>query len=65
MDSQRIQEIVDSPVMVNVSYHGIPVYIQEVYPDKETAKIFPLDAMNHEQEVDIKGLLEEGPKVID
>ncbi|MDG5790067.1 H-type small acid-soluble spore protein [Evansella sp. AB-P1] len=59
MDSQRAQEIVDSPTMINVSYHGVPVYIQEVNTNKETARIFPLDEMENEQEVDINGLIEE------
>lgn len=61
MDPNRAQEIVNSPTMVNVSYRGIPVYIQGVNPDQQTAKVFPLDEMDHEQEVDLQGLIEEGP----
>ncbi|WP_188454836.1 H-type small acid-soluble spore protein [Virgibacillus oceani] len=56
MDIQRAQEIMRSPVLINVNYHGIPVYIQDVSPD--TATIFPLDEMNNEQQVDLNGLSE-------
>lgn len=59
MDLHRAEQIINSDVFVNVHYHGIPVYIQNVNEDK--AQIFPLDAMNQEQEVDLKGLNETGP----
>jgi small acid-soluble spore protein H (minor) len=59
VDIQRAEKIVQSDVFVNVHYHGIPVYIQEV--SGETAKVFPLDAIHHEQEVDLEGLNESGP----
>ncbi|MCE7791110.1 H-type small acid-soluble spore protein [Salipaludibacillus sp. CUR1] len=61
MDSQRVKEIINSPVMINVTYHGIPVYIEEVDPGSQTAVVLPLDEMDHHQEVDIEGLVEEGP----
>lgn len=61
MDSQRVKEIINSPVMINVTYHGIPVYIEEVDPGSQTAVVLPLDEMDHQQEVDIEGLVEEGP----
>ncbi|RKL67851.1 H-type small acid-soluble spore protein [Salipaludibacillus neizhouensis] len=61
MDNHRIKEIIESPVMINVSYHGIPVYIEEVNEANNTATIFPLDEMDHSQEVDLSGLVEEGP----
>jgi small acid-soluble spore protein H (minor) len=59
VDIQRAEKIVQSDVFVNVHYHGIPVYIQEV--NGETAKVFPLDAIHQEQEVDLDGLNESGP----
>lgn len=59
MDIQRAEKIINSDVFVNVHYHGIPVYLQEV--NQSTAKVFPLDSMNHEQEVDLEGLNETGP----
>ncbi|MBU9722387.1 MULTISPECIES: H-type small acid-soluble spore protein [Bacillaceae] len=58
MDIQRAQEIIESPTMINVNYHGIPVYIQQVNSNENTANVFPLDEMDHEQEVDINGLVE-------
>ncbi|MBS4223676.1 H-type small acid-soluble spore protein [Lederbergia citrea] len=58
MNIQRAQEIIDSHVMINVNYHGIPVYIKEVH--NKTVTIFPLDEMENEQEVDLNGLIEEG-----
>ncbi|SET21216.1 small acid-soluble spore protein H (minor) [Oceanobacillus limi] len=61
MDKHRAQEIMSSPTMINVSYHGIPVYLQEVPLNGDKAKVFPLDEMHNEQEVDLNGLFEEGP----
>ncbi|RKQ33557.1 H-type small acid-soluble spore protein [Oceanobacillus halophilus] len=58
MDSKRAKEIIDSVTMINVNYHGIPVYIQDVHDKEETATVFPLDEMNHEQKVDLNGLTE-------
>jgi small acid-soluble spore protein H (minor) len=59
MDTDRAEKIVNANVFVNVNYRGIPVYIQEV--GQHTAKVFPLDSMNQEQEVDLEGLNESGP----
>ncbi|WP_099159130.1 H-type small acid-soluble spore protein [Virgibacillus ndiopensis] len=56
MDIHRAQEILNSPVLINVNYHGIPVYIQDI--NQDTATIFPLDEMNNEQQVDLNGLSE-------
>ncbi|MBB5174723.1 H-type small acid-soluble spore protein [Texcoconibacillus texcoconensis] len=61
MNTQRAQEIINAPVMINVEYHGIPVYIQDVNEDDETVTIFPLDEMDNTQEVDLTGLVEVGP----
>ncbi|MBP1970189.1 small acid-soluble spore protein H (minor) [Virgibacillus natechei] len=58
MDKQKAEEILDSYVMINVNYHGIPVYIQALNADDETATVFPLDEMDHEQVVDLNGLRE-------
>ncbi|WP_163969354.1 H-type small acid-soluble spore protein [Oceanobacillus halotolerans] len=63
MEVDRLQEIVQSPAMININYHGIPVYIQEVDDKNETARVFPLDEMDHEQFVDLNGLTEEGPSI--
>ncbi len=58
MNTQRAQEIATSPVMANVTYNGIPIYIQHVDNDKETARIFPLDEPNNEEEVPLTQLEE-------
>ncbi|MBS4207027.1 H-type small acid-soluble spore protein [Bacillus sp. FJAT-50079] len=61
MDSERAQEILNSPVKINVAYHGIPVFIEKVHDEKKTATVFPLDEMKNSQEVELEGLYEEGP----
>ncbi|QED47777.1 small acid-soluble spore protein H [Cytobacillus dafuensis] len=58
MNSQRAQEIAASPVMANVTYNGVPIYIQKVDDNNETARIYPLDEPNHEQEVSLSLLKE-------
>lgn len=58
MDSERAKEIIQSPEMINVSYRGIPVYLKEVNTEQQTALVFPLDEMENEQIVELKGLLE-------
>ncbi|GAA0465248.1 H-type small acid-soluble spore protein [Alkalibacillus silvisoli] len=60
MDRKQAEEIVNSLIMINVKYRGIPVYIQTVN-DNQTATVFPLDEMHHEQEVDLQGLYEDDP----
>mgnify|MGYP001426005007 CR=1 FL=1 len=58
MDSERVKEILQSTAMVQVGYNGIPVYIEEIDEVNKTAKVFPLDNMDHVQYVDIEGLHE-------
>lgn len=61
MDIDRAQEIIDSRALINVNYHGIPVFLQQVHAEDETATVFPLDEMDREQIVELNGLTEEGP----
>ncbi|WP_233879800.1 H-type small acid-soluble spore protein [Virgibacillus halodenitrificans] len=56
MDKQRAQEIMDSLAMIQVHYHGIPVYIEGI--NNETATVFPLDEMHNSQTVELQGLSE-------
>ncbi|SDZ23678.1 small acid-soluble spore protein H (minor) [Evansella caseinilytica] len=58
MDTRRAQEIIDSPVMINVTHQGVPIYIKDVDPDRETATIYPMDDTGNEQEVDVNALIE-------
>ncbi|MCT1576806.1 H-type small acid-soluble spore protein [Oceanobacillus kimchii] len=57
MDYNRAQQIIDSSELIQVTYHGIPVYIQSL-DSNNIAKVFPLDNMEDLQFVDIDGLLE-------
>lgn len=59
MDSTRAQEIASSPVMANVLCDGVPVYIQHVDEQNETARIFPLDHPEDEREVPLYTLMEQ------
>ncbi|RCX23414.1 small acid-soluble spore protein H (minor) [Fontibacillus phaseoli] len=58
MNSQRAKEIVASPTMVNVACNGVPIYIQHVNERNETARIYPLDQPEQEQEVALSQLTE-------
>ncbi|MCL6517072.1 small acid-soluble spore protein H [Alicyclobacillus sp.] len=58
MDARRAQEIAASPVMANVTYNGTRVYIQSVDAARDTARIFPLDQPEREQDVPVH-MLEE------
>lgn len=58
MNKQRAQEIAASPVMTNVTYNGVQIYIQNVDENNETARIFPLSEPNDEQEVPVSSLIE-------
>jgi len=58
VNKQRAQEIASSPVMANVTYNGTPVYIQNVDENRETARIYPLDQPEKEQEVSVNELIE-------
>lgn len=58
MNVQRAQEISESPIMANVVFNGVRVYIQHVNEDKETARIYPFDDPEKEQEVPLAHLME-------
>ncbi|WP_108669157.1 small acid-soluble spore protein H [Peribacillus acanthi] len=58
MNKQRAQQIAASPVMSHVTYNEIPVYIQNIDEKNETARIYPLDQPNNEQDVPLSNLVE-------
>ena len=58
MNVQRAQEIASSPSMEHVEYNGVPIYIQRVDEQNETARIYPLDQPDQEQEVPLRSLTE-------
>lgn len=63
MNKQRAQEISASPIMENVEYNGVRVYIQHVNEENETARIYPLDQPDLEQEVPVRSLFEPDSRV--
>lgn len=58
MNIQRAKEIASSPVLANVTYEGVRVYIQHVDEKNETARIYPLDQPEDEQEVTLNSIIE-------
>ncbi|MGG2025990.1 small acid-soluble spore protein H [Gottfriedia sp. S16(2024)] len=58
MNKQRAQEIASSAEMANVTYNGVPIYIQHVDETNETARIYPLGQPDREEEVSINSLSE-------
>ncbi|KAB7704396.1 small acid-soluble spore protein H [Bacillus aerolatus] len=58
MNKQRAQEIAASPVMADVTYNEAPIYIQNVDESNETARIYPLDEPQNEQDVPLSNLKE-------
>lgn len=59
MNKQRAQEIASSGRMANVLYQGAPVYIQHVDEQNETARIYPVDQPEREQDVSLNELEEQ------
>lgn len=59
MNRQRAQEIAESPVMANVSFNGMPIYIQNVDEENHTARIYPLDNPDKEMDVSLDELKED------
>lgn len=58
MDINRAKEIAASPVMEDVRYNGVPIYIQHVDEANETARIYPLSEPEQEMEVPLRSLAE-------
>jgi len=56
MDKQRAEEIIASPSMIQVTFHGMPVYIEAV--NEYSANIRPLDGSGPRQLVLLKDLVE-------
>ena len=59
MNVQRAKDIADSPVMANVTYDDVPIYIQRVDGQTGIARIYPLDKPENEQEVPVNSLIEQ------
>lgn len=59
MNILRAKEIASMPDMAKVTLNGVPVYIQHVDEENETARVFPLHEPQKEQSVSIRELKEE------
>lgn len=59
MDKKRAKEIASSPIMANVTYNGMPIYIENVNEDKETASIHSFNKPGESKEVSLNNLVEE------
>ncbi|MBB3112646.1 small acid-soluble spore protein H (minor) [Paenibacillus phyllosphaerae] len=59
MITQRAKEIAASPTMANVTLNGIPVFIQHVDEQSETARVYPLDQPEAEETVPLRQLIEQ------
>lgn len=58
MDVQRAAQISQDPIMCEVTYNGMQVYIQHVDTEQEMARIFPLESPQDEQTVPVRSLME-------
>jgi small acid-soluble spore protein H (minor) len=58
MKIKRAGEIVSSPVMANVTYYDVPVYIESVASENKTAVIHPLSQPGGRQRVSVSNLVE-------
>lgn len=59
MDKERAKEIAASPIMANVTYDGMPIYIQYIDEDNDAARIYFLDQPDTQQVVPLNNLKEE------
>lgn len=59
MDDERAKEIIFSPIMYEVTYNGVPIYIESVNSDNTTANIHFFDQPNSSQKVSISSLIEQ------
>jgi len=59
MDKQRAKEIRESENLINVTYHGDPIYIQNVNENNETANVYELENPQKQHEVSVDDLTEQ------
>ena len=59
MDDERAKEIIFSPIMYEVTYNGVPIYIESINSDNATANIHFFDQPNSSQKVSISSLIEQ------
>lgn len=59
MNNKRAREIMESPETINVTYNGEMIYIQNVDETNDTARVYPLNNPEAEQDVPLRMLKEE------
>ncbi|WP_019413792.1 small acid-soluble spore protein H [Paenisporosarcina sp. TG20] len=59
MNVQRAQEIAASPVMADVIYNDVSIYIQHVDENNGTARIYSLSEPENELDVSLEKLIEQ------
>lgn len=57
MDAKRAREISASPVMVDVTHNGVPIYIESIMNDNK-AMVHTLSNPSNRKEVSISDLIE-------
>lgn len=58
MDKKRAKEIIASPDMVEVTYNGKSIYIENVNDGNGIAKIYPINQPEKTEEVLVDNLIE-------
>lgn len=58
MNKTRAKEIINSADMINVTYNGIPVYIEDLNEGNGIAYIHPLNKPEEKEQVSITNLEE-------
>lgn len=58
MNKTRAMEIASSPIMADVTYNGVPIYIEAVNDANGIATIHPLDNPRERDQVSIQNLEE-------
>ncbi|MGI6683920.1 MAG: H-type small acid-soluble spore protein [Bacillota bacterium] len=59
MDVKRAKDIIAAPNMINVTYNGTPVYLENVNENRGTAFVHPLNQPESRQEVPVTNLMEQ------
>lgn len=58
MDTRRAEEIVSSPVMVDVTYNGSKVYMEQVNDKRNSCVVHYLDKPDKKLSVPLSNLIE-------
>ncbi|WML46278.1 H-type small acid-soluble spore protein [Neobacillus sp. PS3-40] len=59
MNVGRAKEILESPEIINVTYEGVPVIIQNVEETSKMARIYSRKDPDNERDVPVLNLIEE------